>query len=129
MNAEAVAESLAQAFHSMYETVERRSGYEDRDKPLTPWRAIPLKDRELTTATLDSMLAMGIIHAGSICMDRTRVRVEALRLLSLLATRVEEPGDCTSGNWPGCTPRERNACSHTECCDVLMDVDRFLEGE
>lgn len=58
------AERIAKAFHEAYERLAPEAGYKTREESAVPWEEVPSENRILMIATVDYLLARGIIEAG-----------------------------------------------------------------
>lgn len=61
------APKIAQAFHEAYERLAPRYGYETRQQSAVPWRQVPKRNRDLMTATVESLLDAGTIRGPERC--------------------------------------------------------------
>jgi hypothetical protein len=59
------AEVIAKRFHEAYEALAPRFGYKTRDAGAKPWAEVPADNRALMVATVDHLLAEGVIEVGS----------------------------------------------------------------
>jgi anti-sigma-K factor RskA len=57
------AERIAARFHSAYEDLAPRFGYETRTESRVPWEQVPANNRALMTASVLHLLNEGVIRA------------------------------------------------------------------
>jgi uncharacterized membrane protein len=58
------AEEIAQSFHSVYEKLAPRFGYETKEASRTAWSQVPEKNRTLMIATVQRLLDTRVIVPG-----------------------------------------------------------------
>jgi len=58
------AAAIAEAFHDAYETLAPRFGYRTREASARPWTHVPEQNRNLMTATVQSLLDSNRIQPG-----------------------------------------------------------------
>ncbi len=63
-NARSVAEDIASKFHAAYEELAPSAGYETRKESAVPWEQVPDNNRALMIATVEALLASGVIRPG-----------------------------------------------------------------
>ena len=58
------AEHIARAFHEAYERLAPEFGYATRAESAVPWASVPESNRRLMVATVEALLASGVIRLG-----------------------------------------------------------------
>ena len=59
-----LSEKIASNFHTHYERLARNYGYTTREESAKPWSEVPENNKALMIATVDVLLADGIIKRG-----------------------------------------------------------------
>lgn len=60
------------AFHETYERLAPSFGYETRRSSAKPWAEVPIGTQRLMIATVEALLAQGVIHEAENGMRRGR---------------------------------------------------------
>lgn len=58
-----VAERIAIEFHEEYEALAPGFGYRTREESAKPWRDVPIQNKKLMIAVVQSLLDRGVIDA------------------------------------------------------------------
>lgn len=57
-----IAEYIAQKFHEAYEELAPEFGYRTREASAKPWADVPDQNKKLMIATVEKLLAEGVIE-------------------------------------------------------------------
>jgi hypothetical protein len=59
-----VCELVARKFHDAYEALAPVFGYLTRQESAKPWEQVPIRNRALMVAVVNSLIAQGVIRCG-----------------------------------------------------------------
>jgi hypothetical protein len=92
------AVSIARAFHEAYEGLASSHGWSTNPRSRVPWEQVPEENRSLMLATIEKLLALGVI-AGPLSV------MEGWWHPNVKGGQVHEHPENPNGNWSAATHR------------------------